>query len=229
MKRILTSISFAAVAIITFNSCKNESTDKSEEFAVNEIVQPEFTEIESVTETKGYTIGDEATDFKLKDVNGKMVSLSDYPDAKGFIVIFTCNTCPFAVASEERIVALDQEFAPKGYPVIAINPNNPAVQPDDTYELMQQKAKNAGFTFPYLYDESQSIHAEYGATKTPHVYLLQKEDGKNIVKYIGAIDDNVRNAAEVKDRFLANAVNELLAGKEVSVKETKAIGCSVKQ
>ena len=229
MKRILTSISFAAVAIITFNSCKNESTDKSEEFAVNEIVQPEFTEIESVTETKGYTIGDEATDFKLKDVNGKMVSLSDYPDAKGFIVIFTCNTCPFAVASEERIVALDQEFAPKGYPVIAINPNNPAVQPDDTYELMQQKAKNAGFTFPYLYDESQRIYAEYGATKTPHVYLLQKEDGKNIVKYIGAIDDNVRNAAEVKDRFLANAVNELLAGKEVSVKETKAIGCSVKQ
>ena len=229
MKTIFSSISFAALLLIAFSSCKNESTDKSEEFAINEIVQPEFTEIESVTETKGYTIGDEATDFKLKDVNGKMVSLSDYPDAKGFIVIFTCNTCPFAVASEERIVALNQEFAPKGYPVIAINPNNPAVQPDDTYELMQQKAKNAGFTFPYLYDESQSIYAEYGATKTPHVYLLQKEDGKNIVKYIGAIDDNVRNAAEVKDRFLANAVNELLEGKEVSVKETKAIGCSVKQ
>jgi len=141
MKTIFSSISFAALLLIAFSSCKNESTDKSEEFAINEIVQPEFTEIESVTETKGYTIGDEATDFKLKDVNGKMVSLSDYPDAKGFIVIFTCNTCPFAVASEERIVALNQEFAPKGYPVIAINPNNPAVQPDDTYELMQQSQK----------------------------------------------------------------------------------------
>jgi len=229
MKKILRSISFAAVALIAFNSCKNESTDKSQEFAINEIVQPEFTEIEPETGAKGYTIGDEATDFKLKDVNGKMVSLSDYKDAKGFIVIFTCNTCPFAVASEERMVALDKEFKPKGYPVIAINPNNPDVQPDDTYVLMQEKAKEAGFTFPYLYDESQSVYAKYGATKTPHVYLLQKEGGKNIVKYIGAIDDNVRNASAVKDRFLANAVNELLEGKEISVKETKAIGCSVKQ
>ncbi|MBT0607410.1 thioredoxin family protein [Aequorivita echinoideorum] len=181
------------------------------------------------TAATGYSIGDEATDFKLKDVNGKMVSLSDYGDAKGYIVIFTCNTCPFAVASEQRIVDLDKEFKPKGYPVIAINPNNPEVQPDDTYELMQAKAKEAGFTFPYLYDENQTVYAKYGATKTPHVYLLQKDNGKNIVKYIGAIDDNVRNGAEVKDRFLANAVNELLAGKEVSVKETKAIGCSVKQ
>nr|WP_255592888.1 thioredoxin family protein [Marixanthomonas sp. SCSIO 43207] len=182
-----------------------------------------------VSLSKGYSIGDEATDFKLKDVDGSMVSLSDYPDAKGFIVIFTCNTCPFAVASEERMVALDQEFKGKGYPVIAINPNNPEVQPDDTYELMQEKANEAGFTFPYLYDESQTIYAKYGATKTPHVYLLKKENSKNIVKYIGAIDDNVRNANAVKEQFLANAVNELLAGKEVTVKETKAIGCTVKQ
>lgn len=227
LNTILNTISFAAVALIIFSSCKNESKDKSEKFAINEIVQSEFTEIETVTQ--GYTIGDEATDFKLKDVNGKMVSLSDYKDAKGFIVIFTCNTCPFAVASEQRMVDLDKEFKPKGYPVIAINPNNPVVQPDDTFELMQQKAKEAGFTFPYLYDESQSVYSKYGATKTPHVYLLQKEDGKNVVKYIGAIDDNVRNGSEVKDRFLANAVNELLDGKEVSLKETKAIGCSVKQ
>lgn len=229
MKKIFISISFAAVALFAFNSCKNESTHKSEEFAINEVVQPEFVELESETNTQGYTIGDEATDFKLKDVNGKMVSLSDYKDAKGFIVIFTCNTCPFAVASEERMVALDKEFKPKGYPVIAINPNNPVVQEDDTYELMQVKAKEAGFTFPYLYDESQSIYAKYGATKTPHVYLLKKENDKNIVKYIGAIDDNVRNESEVKEKFLANAVNELLSGKEISVKETKAIGCSVKQ
>ncbi len=179
--------------------------------------------------TEGYGIGDVATDFSLKDVDGSMVSLSDYPDAKGFIVIFTCNTCPYAVASEQRIVDLDQEFKDKGYPVIAINPNNPEVQPDDTYELMQAKAKSAGFTFPYLYDESQTVYAKYGATKTPHVYLLHKEGGNPVVKYIGAIDDNVRNADAVTDRFLANAVNELLAGKEVSVKETKAIGCSVKQ
>lgn len=227
MSKYLT-IAMLAFLLIWLSSCKNEnktqeeiSTDKKDEVAMATPAEVET--------AKGYSIGDEATDFKLKDVDGDMVSLSDYPDAKGFIVIFTCNTCPFAVASEERMVALDQEFKGKGYPVIAINPNNPEVQPDDTYELMQEKAKEAGFTFPYLYDESQTIYAKYGATKTPHVYLLNKENDKNIVKYIGAIDDNVRNADAVKDRFLANAINELLAGKEITVKETKAIGCTVKQ
>ena len=177
----------------------------------------------------GYGIGDAAANINLLNTDGNMVSYDDYPEAKGFIVIFTCNTCPFAVASEDRIIALDAEFKEKGYPVIAINPNNPEVQPDDTYELMQKKAKDKGFTFPYLYDKSNTVYAKYGATKTPHVYLLQKEGDQRIVKYIGAIDDNVRNASGVKDRFLANAVNELLDGKEVTVKETKAIGCTVKQ
>jgi peroxiredoxin len=177
---------------------------------------------------KGYGIGDEATDFKLKDVDGKMVSMSDYKDAKGFIVIFTCNTCPFAVASESRIVALDKAYKEKGYPVIALNPNDPKVQPDDTYEFMQAKAKSAGFSFPYLYDAHDKVYAAYGATKTPHVYLLQKSSSKLIVKYIGAIDDNVRKADAVKETFLANAIDALLEGKEIEKKETKAIGCSIK-
>ncbi len=181
------------------------------------------------TNSEGLNIGDMAADINLKNVNGEMVSYEDYPNANGFIVIFTCNTCPYAVASEDRIIALDAEFKPKGYPVIAINPNNPALQPDDTFELMQKKAKQKGFTFPYLYDSSNTVYAKYGAKKTPHVYLLQKTSEGNMVKYIGAIDDNVRNADLVKERFLANAVYELLEGKEVSVKETKAIGCSVKQ
>ncbi|MDT0690613.1 thioredoxin family protein [Salegentibacter sp. F188] len=217
----------ALIATLSLFSCKDaaqkdmpENSEKKEMAILSE---------EETTTAYGYTIGDEANDFNLKNVDGSMVSLSDYPNAKGFIVIFTCNTCPFAMASEDRIVALDQEFKEKGYPVMAINPNNPEVQPDDTFDKMQQKADEAGFTFPYLFDESQTVHAKYGATKTPNVYLLQKEDGKNIVKYIGAIDDNVRNADAVNERFLANAVNELLAGKEVTTKETKAIGCSVKQ
>lgn len=176
----------------------------------------------------GLGIGDEAPEIHLMNVNKKMVSYADYPKAKGFIVIFTCNTCPFSVASEDRINELDAQFKAKGYPVIAINPNDPEVQPDDTFELMQARAKEKSFSFPYLYDESKTVYAIYGAKKTPHVYLLQKEDDKRIVKYIGAIDDNVRNASAVKTKFLANAINELLAGKEVSVKETKAIGCSIK-
>lgn len=182
----------------------------------------------NVPSAGGYGIGDVAANINLKNVDGTMVSYSDYPDAKGFIVIFTCNTCPYAVASEDRIIALDKEFKGKGYPVIAINPNDPDVQPADTYALMQKKAKDKGFTFPYLYDESKTVYSQYGAKKTPHVYLLNKEDGQNVVRYIGAIDDNVRNGAAVKERFLANAVNQLLAGEEVSLKETKAIGCSVK-
>src|SRR5699024_1505556 len=116
-----------------------------------------------------------------------------------------------------------------GYPVIAINPNNPELSPGDGFVEMQQRAREKGFTFPYLFGEDSDIYAKYGATKTPHVYILEKTGGKNIVRYIGAIDDNVRDASQVKERFAANAVNELLAGKEVSVKETRAIGCTVKQ
>ncbi len=221
----------AVVAITTLFVACQETKEKEVTTQVASITTKEvaMADKEELIATKGYGIGDVATDFKLKDVNGKMVSLSDYKDAKGFVVIFTCNTCPFAVASEERMVALDKKYKAKGYPVIAVNPNDPEVQPDDTYELMQKKAKEANFSFPYLYDASNSIYASYGATKTPHVYLLKKEDRGNVVKYIGAIDDNVRDGDAVKDQFLAKAIDELLAGKEVSVKETKAIGCSVKQ
>ena len=226
MKKNLFLPVVALMATISFSSCKDsghtspETLENGKEIALSEKL---------IKNSPGYTIGDEATNFTLKNVDGSTVSLSDYPEAKGFILIFTANTCPYAVASEERMVALDREFKKKGYPVIAINPNNPKVQPDDSFKMMQRKAEEAGFTFPYLYDESQTVYAKYGATKTPHVYVLQKQDDKNIVRYIGAIDDNVRNANGVKERFAANAVNELLAGKEVSVKETKAIGCSVKQ
>ena len=181
------------------------------------------------TNNAGLTIGDTAAEINLLNVDGNMVSYDDYPDAEGFIVIFTCNTCPYAVASEDRIIALDAEFKDQGYPVIAINPNNPAVQPDDTFELMQAKAEEKGFTFPYLYDKTNTVYAQYGATKTPHVYLLENTDDGRVVRYIGAIDDNVRSASAVKERFLANAVYELLDGEEVTLKETKAIGCSVKQ
>lgn len=176
----------------------------------------------------GYKIGDEITSINLMNVDDTMVSLNDFPEALGFIIIFTCNTCPYAVASEDRIIALDKEFKDKGYPVIAINPNNPEVKSGDSFELMKKRSKEKGFTFPYLFDEGQKIYPQFGATKTPHVYIVQKEKGKNIVKYIGAIDDNVRDASNVKERFAANAINELLAGMEITVKETKAIGCSIK-
>src|SRR5690606_30003035 len=142
----------------------------------------ETSENPDVVENKvdsGYKIGDEATDFKLENIDGNQVSLADYPDAKGFIVIFTCNHCPYAVAYEDRIIALDEKYKPLGYPVIAINPNDPEVQPEDSMEEMRKRAAEKGFTFPYLLDLGQEIYPQYGATKTPHVFLLNKEEGKN--------------------------------------------------
>ncbi len=176
----------------------------------------------------GYKIGDIATDFNLKNIDGKMVSMANFKDAKGFIVIFTCNTCPYAVAYEDRIEALNKKYASKGYPVIAIMPNNTDVKPGDNMEAMQARAKAKGFTFPYLMDEGQKIYPQYGATKTPHIYILQKTSKGNEVKYIGAIDDNYQDASAVKTRYVENAVDALLSGKEIQEKETRAIGCSIK-
>jgi peroxiredoxin len=180
------------------------------------------------TDGEGYNVGDVATDFSLENINGKMVSLADFNDAKGFIVIFTCNTCPYAVAYEDRIEALNKKYASKGYPVVAIMPNNTDVKPGDNMESMQARAKAKGFTFPYLMDKGQKIYPQYGATKTPHVYLLEKTKEGNVVKYIGAIDDNYKDASAVKVKYVENAVDALIKNKDIRVKETRAIGCSIK-
>ena len=184
--------------------------------------------IGKTTLSEGYKIGDVAEDFSLKNIDGKMVSLSDYKNAKGFIITFTCNTCPYAVAYEDRIVALDKKYASKGYPVIAIMPNNIAVKPDDSPAAMKQRAKEKGFTFPYLFDEGQKVYPKFGATKTPHMFVLQKTKKGNVVKYIGAIDDNYKDANAVTTKYVEKAVDALLQGKEVEQTETKAIGCSIK-
>lgn len=179
-------------------------------------------------ENNGYKIGDYATDFKLKNVDGKMVSLSDFKDAKGFLVIFTCNSCPYAVAYENRIIALDKKYAAKGVPVIAINPNNPEKQSKDSYEQMKVRAREKGFTFPYLFDDGQKIFPQYGATRTPHVYLLEKTKKGNVVKYIGAIDDNYQDAGAVETKYVEDAVDAMLKKERIKIETTKAIGCSIK-
>lgn len=222
LKIALAALSIFAISI----SCKDAA--KEELVALNN--DPTSIEKPIVEEViAGYDIGSVATDFKLKNIDGKMVSLANYKDAKGFIVIFTCNHCPYSVAYEDRIIAIDKKFKEKGYPVIAINPNNPTAYPEDSFDNMKVRAKEKGFTFPYLFDAGQQIYPQYGATKTPHVYLLQKENVKNIVKYIGAIDDNHKDAAAVKNTFLDNAVTALLEGKEIENKKTVAIGCSIKK
>ncbi|WP_299110194.1 thioredoxin family protein [uncultured Tenacibaculum sp.] len=183
----------------------------------------------TVNYVDGYKVGDIAEDFTLKNVDGNMVSLSDYKDAKGFIVVFTCNMCPYSKMYEDRIIDLDKKYKDKGYPVIAINPNDPAASPGDDFSGMVKRAKSKGFTFPYLFDEGQKVYPKYGATRTPHVYILNKEKAGLKVAYIGAIDNNARSASSVSEKYVEAAVDALLNGKEVINKETKAIGCSIKR
>ena len=177
----------------------------------------------------GYKVGDKAEDFKLQNVDGKYVSLADFDDAKGYIVVFTCNGCPYAKAYQDRIIALDKKYKAKGYPVVAINPNDVDLKSDDSLEGMKKRAEEKVFTFPYLKDAKYEVFKTYGATRTPHIYLLQKESGDLIVKYTGTIDDNYQDAAAVQEAYLANAVDALMAGKDPNPNSTKAIGCTIKQ
>lgn len=179
-------------------------------------------------EGSGLKVGDKASDFKLKNVDGKYVSLADFPNAKGFVVVFTCNNCPYAKAYQDRLILLDKKYKDQGYPVIAINPNDPEVEPGDSYEAMVMRAKEKNYTFPYLYDESHQVYKEYGATNTPHIYVLQKSGSDLIVKYVGTIDDNYQDANAVQKPYLENALEALLSNKEPYPSTTKAIGCSIK-
>ena len=167
-------------------------------------------------------------DFSLENVDGKMVSLKDYPEAKGFMIVFTCNHCPFAKAYEKRIIQLDKKYSSKNYPVLAINPNDASIVPEDSYENMMKRSAEKGYSFPYLYDETQEIATAYGATRTPHVFVLQKIDDKYIVKYIGAIDNNTEEPDKADKKYIEDAVDALINGKNVPTPETKAIGCGIK-
>ncbi|MEM0940342.1 MAG: thioredoxin family protein [Bacteroidota bacterium] len=177
----------------------------------------------------GYGIGDYASDFELPNIDGEMVSLSDYSGVKGFIVIFTCNTCPYAKAYESRIIDLDKEYASKGFPVIAINPNDINKQPGDSMEEMKKRSKNKGYTFPYLRDNTQTVAKSFGATKTPHVYVLKKEaEEKYKVEFIGAIDNSPNDPGDVSEVYVEDAINALLNGEKPVVTEKRAIGCTIK-
>jgi len=176
----------------------------------------------------GYGVGDVATDFSLKNVDGNMVSMASYQEAKGFIVVFTCNTCPYAKLYEKRIVELDEKYKAQGYPVIAIQPNDASLSPGDSFNEMKSNSKKKGFSFPYLLDENQNIARVYGATRTPHVFLINKEAGKLKVAYIGAIDNNHKDETAADKKYVEDAVDALLRSGKVPVTSTKAIGCGIK-
>ncbi|MCF2498552.1 thioredoxin family protein [Dyadobacter chenhuakuii] len=181
-----------------------------------------------VKQSAGYQVGDAAASFRLKNTDGNMVSLNDFNNAKGVIVIFTSNHCPFAKAYEDRIIALNNKFAAQGFPVIAINPSDPGTHQDDTFEKMKERAASKGYGYPYLVDESQQVAKAFGAGRTPQVYILQKNGSKFTVRYIGMIDDNPQDPAGVTKLYADEAVSNLLTGKPVVTTITKPVGCAIK-
>jgi peroxiredoxin len=180
----------------------------------------------SATDPKGYTVGDVASNFSLKSVKGQTVSMSDYADAKGLIVVFTCNHCPFAQLYEQRIIDLHNQFAPQGFPVVAINSNSPLIVPEDSYEEMQALAVAKQYPFEYLFDEDQTVYPVFGATRTPQVFIL---DANRVVRYIGAIDNNPESPNASTQRWAQNAVKALLKGERPNPEFTRAAGCTIKK
>jgi peroxiredoxin len=166
-------------------------------------------------------------DFKLKNVDGKYVSLCEYKDAKGFIIIFTCNHCPFAKLYPPRFNALNEKYEKLGVPLIAISSTDTIQYEEDTFIEMVKKSGQEKFNFPYLYDAEQKVAKNFSAQKTPHAFVIWKENNEWKVKYNGAIDDNGMKSEQVKTQFVANAVDALLANQKISVTDTKSIGCQI--
>ncbi len=171
-------------------------------------------------------IGQKGPNFRgLLDVSGRKYGLSDFSAKKIVVVIFSCNHCPTVVAYEDRMVQIQRDYAGKGVGLVAINPNDDKKYPEDSYQEMVKRARAKGFNFPYLRDEAQEVARSYGAQRTPEVYVL---DSERRLRYHGRIDDNVNDAKSVKSHDLRKALDALLAGKEVPVAETTAVGCTIK-
>ncbi|HKQ60999.1 MAG TPA: thioredoxin family protein [Candidatus Polarisedimenticolaceae bacterium] len=164
-------------------------------------------------------------DQKMKNVDGREISIAEVQGAKGTLVVFTCNACPFAKAWEDRIVALGNKFHSHGVGVIAINSNDPGKNADDGYEPMQARAKEKGFGFPYVVDATSGVARAFGASRTPEAFVF---DAGGKLVYHGTIDDNSQAPDKVQQRYLESALDAVVAGKEVAVKETKALGCGIK-
>ncbi|WP_247236637.1 thioredoxin family protein [Telluribacter sp. SYSU D00476] len=177
---------------------------------------------------EGYQPGDRAMPFKYRNKQGQLVALRDNVSAKGYIIVFTCNTCPVAQAYEQRVLDLDKQFASKGFPVIAINPNDSGRSWGDSYEDMKERAIEKKYTFPYLVDANQELARTYGARHTPTVYVVQRQGNSFIVRFTGAIDNNMEDGSQATKKYVQDAVNALLENKPVAIPTTKAIGCSIK-
>lgn len=183
----------------------------------------------ALTTLAGYKPGDEIQPFALKATTGKMVDMvKDYPKAKGFIIVFTCNHCPFAKLYQQRLNDLNTRYAPQGYAVLAISSNDADAVPEDSFEEMKKRADEQQYNYPYLYDETQTVARAFGAYKTPHAYVVQRQGKSWVVRYSGAIDDNGAEPEKIQHPFVTEAVDALLHGQDVATTTTKSVGCAIK-
>ena len=164
-------------------------------------------------------------DIKMADISGKDVSLNDAKGKNGLLVIFSCNTCPWVIAWEDRYVELADTYKDKGVGIVAINSNETQFENVDSMEEMQSHAKEQGYNFYYTMDNGSKLASEFGATRTPHIYLFDKKDK---LVYRGAIDDNARKPDKVENTYLADAIDNMLAGNTIDPTATKALGCAIK-
>lgn len=166
------------------------------------------------------------TDFKLLNVDGHVMSLTDNQEAKGYIIVFTCNHCPFAKLYPKRFNALNKKYKKRGVPLIAINSMDTVMYEEEGFEAMQKKASQDKLNFPYLYDPHQGVGKMFNAEHTPQAFVIWKENGVWIIKYNGAIDDNGEHPESAKP-YIANAVDELLKGQAVTLSRTPSFGCRI--
>jgi peroxiredoxin len=164
-------------------------------------------------------------EVKMKNVNGKEMTLAASAGKQGTLVVFTCNACPWAKKWEKRVAEIGNAALASGLGVVAINSNDPSLNAEDGYAEMQKRAKTLKLKFPYVVDATSDVARAFGATRTPEAFVFDAE-GKLV--YHGTIDDNANDAAAVKEAWLKDAVNAVAAGKGVSVTETKAFGCTIK-
>jgi peroxiredoxin len=170
-------------------------------------------------------LGDSVASFTLPGIDDRKHTLSDYADKAAIVIIFSCNHCPYVQAWEDRMVAIQTDYGDKGVQLIAINANDTKKYPDDDFPKMKERAREKGFNFVYLQDETQEVAQAYGAERTPEVFLFDKD---GLLRYHGSIDDNFRDAKQIKHHYLRDALDAVLVGKSPPMTETRLVGCTIK-
>jgi peroxiredoxin len=169
-------------------------------------------------------IGAAAIPFNLPGVDGRQHSLDQLADKPVLVVVFTCNHCPYAQAWEGRLIQLQRDYADRGVAFVAINANDPVKYPGDNFEAMQERARTYEYPYPYLQDQPQATARAYGAERTPEAFVF---DAARRLVYHGAPDDN-REAEQVGQHYLRDAIEAALAGQPAPVAETPPVGCTIK-